>query len=120
MTLPDSVQSTPQLPLDQDGGPVFNAPWEARVFAMTLQAHQSGMFSWGEWAETLGAELAKDPVDEAPSIGYYDHWLNAFEKLLTNKGVTGAHQLAELRRAWDEAARSTPHGQPIVLRKPDY
>lgn len=115
MTLPDPVLATPKLPLDQDGGPVFTAPWEAKVFAMTLQAHESGVFTWPEWAETLGAELAKDGDGSGETLGYYDHWLNAFETLLTSKGVTEAGHLQGLRDAWDQAAKSTPHGQPILL-----
>jgi hypothetical protein len=42
LTLPDPVLATPKLPLDQDGGPVFSEPWEARVFAMTVKAHETG------------------------------------------------------------------------------
>lgn len=117
MTLPDAVNVVPRLPLDEDGGPVFSAPWEARVFAMTLQAHQAGVFTWPEWAETLGAELASDGDGSGETLGYYDHWLTAFEKLLNAKGIAGAGQLAELKNAWDAAAKATPHGQPIELRR---
>ncbi|WP_428643194.1 nitrile hydratase accessory protein [Roseibium sp.] len=117
MTLPDNVKSTPRLPLDEDGAPVFSAPWEAKVFALTLQAHQAGVFSWSEWAEALGAELAKDGDGSGDTSGYYDRWLEAFEKLLADKGVAGPGQLADLQAAWDAAARATPHGQPIELQK---
>lgn len=117
MTLPDAIAAVPRLPLDEDGGPVFSAPWEARVFAMTLQAHQAGVFTWPEWAETLGAELAKDGDGSGETQGYYDHWLTAFEKLLKVKGVAGADQLAELQSAWEAAAKATPHGQPIELQR---
>ncbi|MCV0428783.1 MAG: nitrile hydratase accessory protein [Roseibium sp.] len=118
MTLPDTVQATPRLPLDQDGGPVFNAPWEARVFAMTLQAYDAGIFNWREWAEALGAELAKDDDnDNGEMPGYYNHWLNAFERLLADKRVAGAKQLEDLKQAWNQAARATPHGQPIELKR---
>lgn len=118
MTLPDVVQSTPRLPLDADGGPVFSAPWEAKIFAMTVQAHRAGVFTWLEWTEVLGAELARDGDGSGETTGYYDHWLNAFEALLTSKGVAGAGQLTDLRNAWDDAARATPHGQPIELKHP--
>ncbi|MET1414659.1 nitrile hydratase accessory protein [Roseibium sp. HPY-6] len=117
MTLPDAATFMPRLPLDQDGGPVFAAPWEARIFAMTVQAHEAGMFEWPEWAEHLSAELAKDGDHESASLSYYDHWLNAFENILNAKGVAGTGQLADLKAAWDEAARSTPHGQPIELKR---
>lgn len=109
----------PRLPIDQDGGPVFAAPWEAKVFAMTVKAHDAGLFTWPEWADALGAELAKDGDGTgrgaAAAIGYYDHWLGAFEKLLAAKGIAEAGQLTALRDAWDAAARATPHGQPIEL-----
>lgn len=120
--VPENLTASPRLPLDRDGGPVFNAPWEARVFAMTVQAHQAGLFSWSEWAEALGAELAQDGKkpgkgSDGGERGYYDHWLAAFEKLLTASGIADPDQLADLRNAWDRAARSTPHGQPIELEK---
>ena len=115
------IRETPRLPLDQDGGPVFNEPWEARVFAMTLQAYEAGVFSWGEWAAARGVELAKDQYgggdESGEAEGYYDRWLAAFETLLAAKGVAGAGQLAGLKAAWDAAAKATPHGQPILLRQ---
>lgn len=110
MTLPEE---TPALPLDEDGGPVFAAPWEARVFAMTVAAHRTGLFTWSEWTEALGAELASD----GDEVGYYDRWLVAFEKLLSEKGVAAAGQLDGLKQAWNRAARATPHGQPIELER---
>ncbi|GAB2185003.1 nitrile hydratase accessory protein [Roseibium sp. LAB1] len=120
MTLPDKFLSTPRLPLDKDGGPVFSAPWEARIFAMTVKAHEAGVFTWSEWAETLGAELARDGDGDGDGSGetesYYDRWLAAFERLLTAKNVATVGQLADLRKAWDAAARATPHGEPIVLQ----
>lgn len=117
MTLPDDLTAVPRLPLDQDGGPVFSAPWEARVFAMTLQAHQAGLFTWPEWAQALGAELARNHENHGETRGYYDHWLTAFETLLNAKGVAGTGKLAELQSAWDAAAKATPHGQPIELQR---
>ena len=117
MTLHDALKATPRLPLDEDGGPVFEAPWQARVFAMTVQAHQAGMFEWTEWADTLGAELARDGDGSGETAGYYDHWLNAFEKILKSKGIAGAGQLSALRQAWDAAARAPPPGAPIELKR---
>jgi len=36
-------------------GPAFREPWEARAFAMVIKLHEAGLFTWPEWAETLGA-----------------------------------------------------------------
>lgn len=113
MSTPELLGKMQDLPLEGDA-PVFREPWEARVFAMTLAAHEAGLFSWPEWAETLGAEI-KNAGPEDTGADYYSHWLAAFEKLLARKGATSAEGLAEMKAAWDRAARATPHGSPIVL-----
>ena len=95
---------------------MFREPWEARVFAMTASAHEAGLFTWPEWTERRGAEIKR--AGSAPSDtgeDYYRHWLNAFEKLLAEKGAAAGTVLADLQSAWDRAAKATPHGEPIIL-----
>jgi len=106
----------PALPRDV-GGPVFRAPWEAQAFAMTLALYARGIFTWREWAETLGAELAAATARGEPDDGtrYYEHWLAALEKLVAEKKVVTGLELDERADEWDAAARATPHGKPIVL-----
>ncbi|MEO0363035.1 MAG: nitrile hydratase accessory protein [Pseudomonadota bacterium] len=89
-------------------GPVFDEPWQARAFAMTLALHGAGAFEWREWAETLGRELAGGG-------DYYRAWLAALERIATEKALTDDAALAALKRAWLEAAAATPHGRPIEL-----
>jgi nitrile hydratase accessory protein len=99
------------IPRDDDG-PVFAEPWEAQAFAMAVKLHEAGVFTWNQWAETLGEALKAEP--QRP---YYESWLAALEKLVEAKGVmTKPERLARID-AWDEAARATPHGQPIVLNR---
>ena len=106
----------PSLPRDEDG-PVFNEPWEAEAFAMTLNLYAQGYFTWPEWVERLGAEIsaAPDAGDADRGDTYYLHWLKALEGLVAEKGLLTTDDLANRRDAWDKAARATPHGQPIVL-----
>jgi len=106
----------PALPRD-DEGPVFNAPWEAQAFAMTLSLHAAGAFTWREWADALAAELSAAAAHGEPDDGshYYEHWLAALEKLVTKKGVVPAQELQRRLDEWDAAARATPHGRPIEL-----
>lgn len=112
---PDLTQEIPGLPSDGET-PVFREPWEARVFAMTVSAHDAGLFTWPEWTQALGAEIrAAGSSPEDTGADYYRHWLAAFEKLLAEKGATSAETLAGLKDAWDRAAKATPHGKPIVL-----
>jgi len=107
------AKQLPKIPIDDDG-PVFAEPWQAQAFAMTLQLHQQGAFTWPEWAAALGAEL-KAAGDNDPAKNYYLHWLSALEKLLARKNIISTNERETCKAAWDKAARTTPHGEPIVL-----
>ena len=111
-----TVSQMPSLPRDEEG-PVFKEPWEAEAFAMTLNLHAQGHFTWPEWAQRLGAEIsaARDAGDADRGDTYYLHWLKALEGLVAEKGLLTTDDLSKRRDAWDKAARATPHGQPIVL-----
>jgi nitrile hydratase accessory protein len=100
--------------------PVFSAPWEAQAFAMTVALHERGAFSWKEWADTLAEVIAEVRRRGEPDTGerYYEHWLAALERIVTRKGLVTETLLEHKRREWDEAARRTPHGQPIELETP--
>src|SRR5262249_55507963 len=58
-----------------DHGPVFREPWEAQAFALALSLHERGVFSWTEWAATLGDEIRKAQAAGDPDTGetYYHH-----------------------------------------------
>lgn len=108
-----ALAASPAIPRDEEG-PVFRAPWEAQAFAMALALHARGAFTWTEWAEALGAEIARaGPKDTGEN--YYLHWLAALERMVALKGVAGPDEIDARREAWDRAARATPHGEPIVL-----
>jgi nitrile hydratase accessory protein len=92
----------------------FDAPWQAHAFALTVHLNERGLFNWSEWAQALSAEL--HAPDAAPDgSDYYARWLQALEKLLMDRGVTGARDIAGLADAWQRAAHATPHGKPIRL-----
>lgn len=106
----------PGLPRDGEA-PVFRAPWEAQVFAMTLSLHRQGVFAWTEWAETLGARLAAAAEAGGAQDGsdYYLRWLEALEDMAIAKGAADPQDLIATADAWSSAAAATPHGQPIRL-----
>ncbi|MSO77586.1 MAG: nitrile hydratase accessory protein [Alphaproteobacteria bacterium] len=105
------------LPSDGDG-PVFKEPWEAEAFALALGLHERGLFTWTEWADALAEEIARAQGAGDPDQGdtYYQHWLAALERLVQAKGVVSETELTERRDAWERAAHSTPHGQPVILK----
>jgi nitrile hydratase accessory protein len=116
-----ATSALPDIPCDAEG-PVFREPWEAQAFAMALMLHERGVFTWPEWAETLGAEIKRAQAEGDPDAGetYYRHWLATLERLVAAKGVATDDLLHRTRDAWDHAADRTPHGKPIVLREEDY
>jgi nitrile hydratase accessory protein len=116
-----ATEAVPSIPRDA-AGPVFRAPWEAQAFAMALALHEQGLFTWGEWAATLGAEIKRAQAAGDPDRGdtYYGHWLAALERIVIEKGVAKPDMLARTRDAWDHAADRTPHGQPIKLTPDDF
>ncbi len=109
----------PELPHDV-AGPVFRAPWEAQAFAMTLALHERGAFTWPEWAAALAAVIAGVRERGEPDTGreYYRHWLTALEHIAAQKGLVTDALLHQRQHEWEEAARRTPHGQPIELPRP--
>ncbi len=116
-----AAAAVPSIPCDAEG-PVFREPWEAQAFAMTLALHERRLFTWPEWAETLGDEIRRAQAAGDPDTGetYYRHWLNALERLVREKGIADAATLARYHDAWDRAADRTPHGQPIELQPQDF
>jgi nitrile hydratase accessory protein len=116
-----AVREVPSIPCDAEG-PVFREPWQAQAFAMTLALHERRLFTWPEWAATLSDEIKRAQQAGDPDTGetYYRHWLNALERLVSEKGVTDAKTLHRFQHAWDHAADRTPHGEPIELQPRDF
>ena len=106
----------PALPCDAEG-PVFREPWEAQAFALAIDAHARGLFSWPEWAAELSTQIKAAQAAGDPDTGetYYSHWLATLESLTVQKGAVSRAQLEQVQAAWDRAAKATPHGQPVVL-----
>jgi nitrile hydratase accessory protein len=117
MTAPaEMLALVPALPCDAEG-PVFREPWEAQAFALAIDAHARGLFSWPEWAAELSAQIKSAQAAGDPDTGetYYRHWLATLEVLTIQKGAASRAQLSQVQAAWDRAANATAHGQPVVL-----
>lgn len=94
-----------------DDEPVFNEPWEAQAFAMTIDLHQKGAFTWTEWAHALSTQ-----IHSSEQRSYYQHWLCALEHLVADKQLASTDALLARKTAWHEAAARTPHGEAIELQ----
>jgi nitrile hydratase accessory protein len=114
------LDALPGLPRDAEG-PVFEQPWQAHAFAVTLTLHERGVFTWPEWANALSQEIrcAAHPDESNHGETYYLCWLRALEGLIATKGVASNQELSRLQEAWRHAAERTPHGLPIALTDED-
>ena len=96
---------------------MFAEPWQAQAFALAVQLHDAGYFSWDEWAETLDREIKAAQARGDPDDGstYYQHWLAALRNILSAKDLVSAGDVEVRKAAWAEAYASTPHGEPVEL-----
>ena len=97
--------------------PVFDAPWHAQLFALTVHMNEAGHFSWMDWAERFGATLRAHGLKRELNGGedYFMAWLEALERLMAERDMAGADALSEMRAAWERAYLRTPHGHPVTL-----
>jgi nitrile hydratase beta subunit len=70
--------------------PAFHAPWERRVFALTLAAGFTG-----QWNIDM-ARSARESLPPAKylSSSYYEIWLEGLERLLVDRGMLTAQEVA--------------------------
>ncbi len=76
-----------EAPADE---PLFHAPWEARVLALTL-----AMAAWGRW--TLDASRHQRELIPGPdylAMSYYEKWLTGLIALMTTRGLITDEELA--------------------------
>ena len=106
------------MPIPKDAeGPIFDEPWQAQAFALTVQLNEAGHFTWSEWADMFGAEIAA-ATEAGRGCGnedYYLCWLAALEKIVAKKGIVSSEQLSDRKEEWRHASEHTEHGQPIEL-----
>ena len=98
--------------------PVFEQPWHAQLFALSVALHAQGLFSWPEWTKRFGARLKHNGANHALNGGddYFTAWLETLEALLVERDPKDQQQLSDLHAAWTEAYLSTPHGSLVAIK----
>ena len=92
--------------------PVFHAPWEARVHAMTGAA-----FRWGHWTvDKWRHQHEKIPGADYLRMSYYEKWATSLAELAVGAGLVTR---AELGPAWPaiggrETTPFLPAGAPAI------
>ena len=115
--LPGGTHGLGDIPLGDDGSPVFAAPWEASAFALAVRLSGEGYFTWDEWAATLSEEIRAAQREGDPDQGntYYRHWVRALERLCRARGLVSQAEASNRKDAWRRAYLNTPHGKPVEL-----
>lgn len=112
------MTGTPPTPAPGDeGGPIFDEPWQADAFAMTQALVEAGVVTSAEWTSALASAISTHQRAGDPDTGdtYYEHWLVALEAVCEAKGLTSPDELDACAEQWRRAYLNTPHGQPVEL-----
>ena len=84
--------------------PVFDEPWQARIFALVSGMCRDGRYDWEDFKALMIDEIGHH--GDADGADYYERWLAACERLVTGKGMVTAAELAQ-RKA--QLAAHPPH-----------
>ena len=103
------AQEGPAAPPRRNGELLFAAPWESRLFGLTMALWEAGRFEWSEFQERLIEAVARHEAELGPSgeYQYYACWLEAFRELAARKGWLAPRALENLER--ELAARPPGH-----------
>ena len=78
--------------------PAFDAPWQARAFAMAVALCESGAYEWPDFQGRLVEHIeAADPAEMQADVEgvYYRAWMAALEDLLRDTDVLTDAELDE-------------------------
>lgn len=94
--------------------PLFHHPWERRAFAVTLAA---GML--GRWNIDM-ARFAREDTSPVTYLNatYYEQWLRGLQRLLVERGLVSAAELASGRAEGPGPVAAVPAARvPAILAK---
>lgn len=106
------------LPLHgPEDAPAFDRPWQAQAFALTVELHKRGLFSWPDWVETFSTQIKAAPAgpDESVNDAYFRQWLAALERMTARVSPIAPDEIAGRAEEWRQAYLNTPHGHPVLL-----
>lgn len=107
----DAILRGPSAPPLANGEPVFEEPWQGRVFAMARHLNERGYFTWDEFRDCLIREIANwEAEHKGETYHYYDRFFAALQQLLVQKSLTAGEALQA--RALALAARPHGHDHP--------
>ena len=70
----DLPEEGPAAPPRSNGELVFEAPWEGRLFGLTLAMIEARAFTWKEFQAEIATFLAEEVMPDTPSQGRPHQW----------------------------------------------
>jgi nitrile hydratase accessory protein len=70
----------------RNGEPVFNEPWESRVFGMAVGLCERYLYDWDEFRERLIAEISSADARHEDST-YYERFIRVLQRLMVEKQI---------------------------------
>jgi nitrile hydratase accessory protein len=98
----------PAAPPRRNGELAFGAPWESRVFGVTVALHEAGRFAWDDFRRRLIVEIAR--TEGTAGWSYWTCWLRALEALLEAEHLCASSEIEARERVL--AARAPGHDHP--------
>ncbi len=104
--------SGPAAPPRRNGELVFDAPWQSRVFGLTMALIEAGRIEHEAFRERLIAEIARWERDAPAGAAYvyWERWQAALEATLAAQALCGDDEIDARSRAF--AARPHGHDHP--------
>ncbi len=90
-----------------NGEVVFEAPWQSRTFAMARALCERHFYEWNEFRERLIDEI--DKVKPGSDFCYFDYFLAALVRLLTEKCLCEIYDLISLEKIYEDRPRGHDH-----------
>ena len=109
------AEDGPAAPPRINGELVFAAPWESRIFGLTLALFDADRFEWSEFQARLIEAIRRHEADLGPepaegAYDYYACWLEAFRSLAADKAWIEAPALETLERELEARPAGHDHG----------
>ncbi len=89
----------------RNGEPIFNEPWESRVFGMAVGLCERGYYPWSEFQAGLIAEISNADARHEQST-YYERFLRVLQRLMIEKQICG---IAEIDALVNEESSAAEH-----------
>ncbi len=88
----------PAAPPRANGELVFEAPWQSRIFGLTMALHEQDRFEWSEFQGRLTRAIARHEAEllHAEDYDYWACWMEAFRGLAAERGWLAPAALAAL------------------------